>query len=80
MSCCVWSGIDGARGVAMIEMRRGQLSFGGGLIKWSLAVGPQVLRQIHDRIVTIARDKGVIAGRHACGHDGGGDEHPLSDR
>jgi hypothetical protein len=31
--------------------------------KWGLAVGPQVLRQIHDRIVQIARDKGVVAGR-----------------
>jgi transposase, IS5 family len=31
--------------------------------RWGLAIGPQVLRQIHDRIVTIARDKGVVAGR-----------------
>jgi len=31
--------------------------------RWGLAVGPQVLRQIHDRVVKIARDKGVIAGR-----------------
>jgi IS5 family transposase len=30
--------------------------------RWGLAVGPQVLRQIHDRIVKIARDNGVVAG------------------
>jgi hypothetical protein len=32
MNCCVRSRIDGVRGVAMIEMRRAQLSFGDGLI------------------------------------------------
>ena len=31
--------------------------------RWGTAIGPQVLRQIHDRIVTIARDKGIVAGR-----------------
>src|SRR5919198_2244335 len=31
--------------------------------RWGLAVGPQVLRQIHDRVVKIAREKGVIMGR-----------------
>jgi transposase, IS5 family len=31
--------------------------------RWGMAVGPQVLRQIHDRIVEIAQDKGVVAGR-----------------
>jgi IS5 family transposase len=31
--------------------------------KWGLAVGPQALRQIHDRIVKIAQDKGIVAGR-----------------
>jgi transposase, IS5 family len=31
--------------------------------KWGLAIGPQVLRQIHDRIVTIARERGIVAGR-----------------
>jgi IS5 family transposase len=31
--------------------------------RWGLAVGPQVLRQIHDRIVTLARENGVVAGR-----------------
>jgi hypothetical protein len=28
-----------------------------------LAIGPQVLRQIHDRMVKIAHDNGVVAGR-----------------
>jgi IS5 family transposase len=31
--------------------------------RWGLAVGPQVLRQIHDRLVKIAHDNGVVAGR-----------------
>jgi len=31
--------------------------------RWGLALGPQVLKQIHERIVRIARDKGVTAGR-----------------
>jgi transposase, IS5 family len=31
--------------------------------RWGLAVGPQVLRQIHDRMVKIAQDNGVVAGR-----------------
>ncbi len=31
--------------------------------KWGLAVGPQVLKQIHDRIVKIAQDKGIATGR-----------------
>ncbi|HET8543829.1 MAG TPA: ISNCY family transposase [Pseudolabrys sp.] len=31
--------------------------------RWGLAIGPQVLKQIHDRIVTIARDQHVVAGR-----------------
>jgi IS5 family transposase len=31
--------------------------------RWGLAVGPQVLKQIHDRMVEIAREKGVVVGR-----------------
>jgi IS5 family transposase len=31
--------------------------------RWGLALGPQVLKQIHERIVKIARDKGVTSGR-----------------
>jgi transposase, IS5 family len=31
--------------------------------RWGLALGPEVLKQIHERIVKIARDKGVIRGQ-----------------
>src|SRR5499427_4050324 len=31
--------------------------------RWGMAVGPQVLERIHARIVTIARERGVVAGR-----------------
>ncbi len=31
--------------------------------RWGLALGPQVLKQVHERVVKIARDKGVTAGR-----------------
>jgi IS5 family transposase len=31
--------------------------------RWGLAVGPDVLRQIHDRLVAIAQENGVVAGR-----------------
>jgi transposase, IS5 family len=31
--------------------------------RWGLALGPEVLRQVYERIVKIACDKGVTAGR-----------------
>jgi IS5 family transposase len=31
--------------------------------RWGLALGPEVLKQVHARIVKIAQDKGVAAGR-----------------
>ncbi|HJQ63927.1 MAG TPA: ISNCY family transposase [Burkholderiales bacterium] len=31
--------------------------------RWGLAVGPQVLRQIHDRMVKIAQERAIVAGR-----------------
>jgi IS5 family transposase len=31
--------------------------------RWGLALGPEVLKQVHGRIVTIARDKGLAPGR-----------------
>jgi len=31
--------------------------------RWGLALGPTVLKQIHERVVTIAQDRGVAAGR-----------------
>src|SRR6516165_10398571 len=31
--------------------------------RWGTVLGPQVIAQIHERIVAIARDKGVVEGR-----------------
>jgi IS5 family transposase len=31
--------------------------------RWGLAVGPEVIKQIHERMVKIAQDQGVVAGR-----------------
>src|ERR1700751_2648802 len=31
--------------------------------RWGVALGPEVLKQVHERMVKIARDKGVTAGR-----------------
>src|SRR5499425_485920 len=31
--------------------------------RWGIAIGPQVLKQIHERMVKIAQAKGVITGR-----------------
>jgi transposase, IS5 family len=31
--------------------------------RWGVALGPEVLKQVHQRLVQIARDKGVTAGR-----------------
>jgi len=31
--------------------------------RWGMALGPQVIGQFHERIVTIAKDKGVVEGR-----------------
>src|SRR5262245_48407034 len=31
--------------------------------RWGVAIGPQVIKQIHERIVKIAGEKGVAAGR-----------------
>jgi transposase, IS5 family len=31
--------------------------------RWGVALGPQVLKQIHERIVKVAQEKGVITGR-----------------
>ena len=49
--------------------------------RWGLAVGPEVIKQVHERMVKIAQDQGSC-GRpaDARGHHGGGDQHPLSDR
>jgi IS5 family transposase len=31
--------------------------------RWVLPLGPEVLKQVHERIVTIAREQGVTAGQ-----------------
>ena len=31
--------------------------------RWGVAVGPEVLKQIHDRVVKIALEQGVVTGR-----------------
>src|SRR5437764_9434318 len=31
--------------------------------RWGLALGPEVVKQIHDRMVVIARSQGIVAGR-----------------
>jgi IS5 family transposase len=31
--------------------------------RWGVALGPDVLRRVHDRMVTIARDRGIAVGR-----------------
>src|SRR5262245_10014054 len=35
--------------------------------RWGVALGPEVLKQVHERLVRIARDKGVTAGRRMRG-------------
>ena len=49
--------------------------------RWGVAVGPDVVKQIHERLVRLARDKGGDGrAQNARGYDGGGNQHPLSDR
>jgi IS5 family transposase len=31
--------------------------------RWGVAVGPEVLKQIHERVVKIALEQGVVTGR-----------------
>jgi transposase, IS5 family len=46
--------------------------------KWGLAVGPEVIKEIHERIVSIAKEKGIAQGGRR--HHRGRDQHPLSHR
>ena len=49
--------------------------------RWGVALGPEVLKQVHERMVKIARRQGRDCGTpDAGGYDGGGDRHPSSDR
>ena len=47
--------------------------------RWGLALDPQLLRRVHDRIIKIAHKRGIVAGRRMR-VDSGGDQYPLSDR
>ena len=49
--------------------------------RWGVALGPEVIKQIHERMVKIAQRQGRDGrAADARGHHGGGDQHPLSDR
>jgi hypothetical protein len=49
--------------------------------RWGVAIGPEVVKQIHERIVKIAQDKrGDGGAQNALGHDGDRDEYSLSNR
>src|SRR5207244_5357360 len=49
--------------------------------RWGVAVGPAVVKQIHDRMVQIARNQRVAEGAaDARRHHRGRDQHSLSDR
>jgi Transposase domain (DUF772) len=50
--------------------------------RWGIAVGPEVIKQIHERMVgeDRPRERGDRWPPHARGHDSGGDQCPLSDR
>ena len=34
--------------------------------RWGVALGPEVLKQVHERLVQIAREQGVTAGLGGC--------------
>ena len=51
------------------------------LVRLGQAIGPDTVRELHDRIVELAWQQGVIRGRKMrVEHDGGGEQYPLSDR
>ena len=51
------------------------------LVGLGQAIGPDTVRELHDRIVELARQRGVIRGRKMrVDTTGGGEQYPLSDR
>ena len=49
--------------------------------KLAVALGPEIIEQIHRRVVAIAlEERGYSRPTAAYGHDGGRDRHSLSDR
>src|SRR5437588_507196 len=54
---------DGLIAEEVSDLRKEWMQHAKTMGRWGLAVGPEVLKQIHDRMVTIAQDNGVVAGR-----------------
>lgn len=48
--------------------------------RWGVALGPEVVKQVHARLVTIAQGNGLAQGRKMRVDYGGRDQYPLSDR
>jgi hypothetical protein len=48
--------------------------------RWGVAIGPQVVKQIHARIVKIAQAKGVTRGRRMRADTMSGNQHSLPDQ
>ena len=49
--------------------------------KIAQVIGPEVVAELHRRIVELARENKVVSrAQDAGGHHGGGNQHPLSDR
>src|SRR5687767_8528862 len=48
---------------SVTKARRRQAPDAKTVGRWGVALGPEVLKQVHERLVQIARDKGVTAGR-----------------
>jgi len=49
------------------------------LARLGQVIGPEVIGQLHERLMELARERGVVRGRKMR-VDGSGDEYPLSDR
>ena len=62
------------------RVRGGKVPDAKTLGRLALAVGPEVVATLHQRVVAIAQERKVIGGRKARGYDRSGDQHPLSDR
>ena len=50
------------------------------MVRWGKALGPQVTRAIHERVVDLGHKRGVVRAQTSGGYHGGRDRHSLSDR
>lgn len=51
------------------------------LVRLGQAIGPETIREWHDRVVALAQPGRVVSGTQAAsGHNGGGEQHSLPDR